>query len=144
VAAAIQCGLLPADRIPTYEEFLAVPFYDRTPPGLIGRPYYMGLDKKGNKTYFMGMWSERRSLAVAIEELLDSLGVERGSYLMQDAFPLLNFSTKFGGLLSKRYHLTQLGRRITVWGIKRQYARFVQLVREVGARVETGTEFGKE
>jgi len=96
----------------------------------------MGYDSRGNKTYCMGMWNKRQSLTAAIEEYLDGASVDRGSYLLQDAFPLINFSTKFGGLLSKRYSMTKLGRRLTVWGMQRQYMRFVELVREVKARLD--------
>lgn len=128
VAAAIHCGRLPADRVPTYGEFVSLPYYDRTPPRLIGSPYLMGRDEFGHQVYFMGLWDQRRSLVAAATTLLDAGGVSGRDYLLADAFPLINFSTKVGGLLSKRYSLTGLGRRITVWGMKRQYPCFVAMV----------------
>jgi hypothetical protein len=136
VAAAIHCGLLPADRVPSYDQFLAIPFYDRTEPALIGQPYLMGRDERGNDVYFMGMWNQRTSVTAAIHTILDLAGVGQRQYLLQDAFPLINFSTKLGGLLSKRYCLTGIGRKITVWGIKRQYPRFVALVAAVKISLE--------
>ncbi len=135
VAAAIHCGLLPCGRVPAYKEFAALPYYDRTRPELIGTPYLMGRDEKGHEVYFMGLWNQRDQLVAAACELLAGAGVAPAAFHFQNAFPLINFSTKVGGLLSKRYRLTAVGRRITVWGIQRQYPSFVAMVQDVKARV---------
>jgi hypothetical protein len=131
VASAIHCRLLPADRVPAYAEFVALPYYDRTAPRLIGSPYLMGRDENGHSVYFLGLWDQRLPLMSAVGTLLATAGVNERDFLFQDAFPLINFSTKLGGLLSKRYCLTTLGRRITVWGMQRQYPAFVAMVAEV-------------
>lgn len=131
VASAIHCGLLPADRVPAYAEFVALPHYDRTAPRLIGSPYLMGRDERGHSVFFLGLWDQRLPLMNAVGTILAAAGVDERDYLFQDAFPLINFSTKIGGLLSKRYCLTTLGRRITVWGMQRQYPAFAAMVAEV-------------
>lgn len=135
VASAIHCGLLPADRVPAYSEFVALPYYDRTAPRLIGSPYLMGQDEYGHSVYFLGLWDQRQPLMAAVGALLATAGVDEQARLFQDAFPLINFSTKIGGLLSKRYRLTNLGRRITVWGMQRQYPAFVEMVADVKNRL---------
>lgn len=117
--------------MPAYAEFIALPYYDRTAPRLIGSPYLMGLDERGHRVYFLGLWDQRVPLMNAVGALLAAGGVDERTYLFQDAFPLINFSTKVGGLLSKRYCLTTLGRRITVWGMQRQYQAFVAMVEAV-------------
>ncbi len=131
VASAIHCGLLPEDRVPSYDEFAALPYYDRTAPRLIGSPYLMGRDERGHDVYFLGLWDQRLPLIDAVATLLAAGGVDGRAFFFQDAFPLINFSTKIGGLLSKRYCLTTIGRRITVWGMQRQYPAFVAMVAEV-------------
>lgn len=136
VASAIHCGLLPTDRTPSADEFLNIPFYDRTLPTLIGRPYLMGCDERQNNVYFMGMWNQREKITSTIQCLLNIAGWKESTYILQDAFPLINFSTKFGGLLSKRYSFTQLGRSMTIWGMQRQYPAFVKLVYNVKNRLE--------
>ncbi|VBB06166.1 Hypothetical protein LUCI_1382 [Lucifera butyrica] len=136
VASAIHCGLLPAGCIPTRDHILAVPYYDRTEPELIGKVYFMGMDDKENQIYFAGMKNERARMMAAIMLLLDAAGICRQTYILQDTFPLINFSTKFGGLLSKRIYLTRLGRILSVWGIQRQYEQFVKLVDNVKRRRE--------
>lgn len=135
VASAIHCGLLPADRVPGYSEFVALPYYDRTAPRLIGCPYFMGRDEFGHSVYFLGLRDQRLPLMAAVGTLLATAGVSEETYLFQDTFPLINFSTKLGGLLSKRYSLTAFGRRITVWGIRRRYPVFVDMVAEVKTRL---------
>lgn len=135
VAAAIHCRRLPADRVPSYDEFIALPQYDRTPPRLIGSPYLMGEDENGHSVYFIGLRDQRTPLVVSATALLTAAGVADDAYLFADAFPLINFSTKLGGLLSKRYSLTGFGRRITVWGMRRQYPSFVALVAGVKDRL---------
>jgi hypothetical protein len=144
VAAAIHCGLLPVQRLPTYSEFNALPYYDRTDPNQVGAPYFMGTDENGSKIYFMGLWSQRQSIKASMQLLLDAAGVERSQYLFQDAFPLINFSTKLGGLLSKRYRLTTLGRKITVWGMRRQYWRFVEMVTQVKNKLGNCSQFDRQ
>lgn len=133
VAAAIHCGLLPRNRIPAAEEFLAVPFYDRTPPALIGTPYYMGCDEFGHKVYFMGLLNQRQSINAAFHELLDIAGLNSGGYLFVDAFPLINLSTKLGGLLSKKCRMSGVGRKLTIWGVRRRYTSFIALVEDIKA-----------
>jgi hypothetical protein len=137
VASAIHCGLLPADRVPAYGEFVALPHYDRTAPRLIGSPYLMGRDEFGHNVFFLGLRDQRLPLMDAVGTLLATAGVSENAFLFQDAFPLINFSTKIGGLLSKRYCLTSFGRRITVWGMQRQYPAFVAMVAAVKDRLRT-------
>ncbi|MBP2642917.1 MAG: hypothetical protein H6Q67_804 [Firmicutes bacterium] len=88
----------------------------------------------GHNIYFMGMWSQRTKVIIALNELLNTAGIAQNQYYFQDAFPLINFSTKLGGLLSKRCRLTKVGRNITIWGIRRRYWCFVDLVKTVKQR----------
>ena len=115
---------------------MRIPYYDQTDPDFVGMPYYMGKDTLGNSVYFMGMWNQRQQLASAIELLLSESGVPSKEFIFQDSFPVLNFSTKIGGALSKRLLITSLGRRISIWGIQRRYWQFVSLVEKVKKQLE--------
>jgi len=134
VASAIHCRLLPADRVPLYKELVALPYFDKTQPALIGRPYYVGTDEWDNEVYCMGLWNQRENLRQVIQILLALAQVSPSEFLLQDTFPLITFSTKMGGAMSKRCKLTLLGRRLSVWGIQRRYMDFVRLVDQVKAR----------
>ncbi len=137
VAAAIHCGLLPAARIPAAEEFLALCYYDKTKPALIGHPYFMGRDEGGNDIYFIGFWNQRDKLTEVIQSFLTLGGRKTEEYILQDAFPLITFATKCGGLLSKRLAITDFGRSLTIWGMRRQYGEFVRMVEQVKDRCKT-------
>lgn len=136
VASAIHCGILPSDRIPDEGEFISINYYDQTSPEKIGQPYFMGVDENNNNVYFMGMWNQREVLTTTLRTVLAIHGYQQNDYILQDAFPLISFSTKFGGLLSKKWRLTQLGRKLTIWGMRRQYPKFVQLVQDVKMRLK--------
>jgi len=71
-----------------------------------------------------------------IKTILMAGGIPTEAFVLKDSFPLLNFSTKFGGALSKRFMITSLGRRISVWGIQRRYPQFVSLVEDVKKQLE--------
>lgn len=96
----------------------------------------MGDDAKGNAVYFMGMWNQRQPLSTALQKLLLAGGISADAFIFQDSFPVLNFSTKIGGVLSKRFFITSLGRKVSVWGIQRRYPEFVSLVEGVKKRLE--------
>jgi hypothetical protein len=126
--------MLPKWRVPTLDEFLAVPYYNGSVPELVGTPYFMGYDEFGCRIYFMGMWNQRKNITTTLKILLGAAGITENRYILQDAFPLINFSTKIGGLLSKRYRFG-FGGKMTVWGMQRQYFKFVELVESVKVTV---------
>lgn len=96
----------------------------------------MGQDDKGNFIYFIGLWYPRKKLIQTLLTLLDITGVKDDEYMFQDVLPLINFSTKFGGALSKRFDLPSIGCRLSIWGIQRCYYNFVDLVTGVKGRLE--------
>lgn len=91
----------------------------------------MGVDEWQNQIYFIGFWNCRRELVEVLETILSLNGIEKDKYMFIDAFSLINFSTKLGGALSKRFCLTKIGRKFSVWGIQRRYFDFVKLVKTV-------------
>lgn len=131
VAAAIHCTLLPQYRTPTYREIVALPYYDRTEPRYIGTPYFVGKDEDGRPVYCLGLWACHEELVAAMRLFLQCIGIGRSMYLFVNAFALINFSTKLGGMLSKRLGFVAIGRVLSVWGIRRRYAKFVQKVMTV-------------
>lgn len=96
----------------------------------------MGTDEKDRQVYFMGMYNQRMQIREIIDTVLQLAGLSSRDYFLQDAFPLINFSTKFGGLISKKYSLTNIGRTLTIWGIQRRYPDFVTMVENVKNQLE--------
>lgn len=128
VASAIHCGFLPSDRIPNCEEIIKAPYFDNANPNYIGIPSLMGIDERGNKIYFMGMYNQRAEISFLINEIMYIEKINRNEYLFQDTFPIIGLTTKLGGLLSKKCGVTKLGRLLSAWGIKKKYLDFLNVV----------------
>lgn len=131
VAASLHCGLLPLDRTPKFREIVSLPYYDRTVPRYIGTPYFIGRDERGRAVYCLGLWADHAALVAALTKFLLFLGIGEDDFLFVNAFALINFSTKLGGVLSKRLGITAVGRMLSVWGIRRRYADFRRLIATV-------------
>ena len=131
VAAAIHCGYLPKDRIPTTTELLNTPHYDRTMTRDLGTPFLIGRDPLGYEVYILG----RKSAAQLIENLIPSVlkyyGYPPQKILLVNALERLHLLTTVGGTLSRGLGLITIGRPLTIWGIKMSYFNFVELVDSV-------------
>jgi len=135
VASAIHMGYLPIDRIPTKEEILNVPYYDQSPKESRGTPIYIGTDEELRKVYIVGMGAYRKEYTEIAYNFAFQLNndVKRNIQII-NVTPLLRFSVKVGGFLSRRAGLIKLGRPLTVVGIQKNYNLFVELVTDVKKR----------
>ncbi len=138
VAAAIHLGWLPSDRVPEPDEILGLPHYDKTNPDQIGICFYMGTDEAGREVYIIGMGAAKGVVRRAVESIFQICGVSRDEYTLVDTLPEVGIVTKIGGFLSRAVGLIGVGRPLTVWGMRRSYPRFVQLVQGVRARLDGG------
>ncbi|MGB9813135.1 MAG: DUF3189 family protein [Thermovenabulum sp.] len=135
IAAAIHVGYLPKDRIPKDEEFLKIPYFDKTDNYEIGTPFLMGKDEYGNEVYIIGMTNEREMIKKTIISFLKESGIDLNQIHMVDTLHLVNLKTKIGGLLSRRFKLVNVGRPLTIRGIQEKYFDFVNLVMKVKRRM---------
>jgi len=135
VASAIHMGYLPIDHIPTKEEILNVPYYDQSPKESRGTPIYIGTDEELRKIYVVGMGAYRKEYTEIGYNFAFQLNndVKRNIQII-NVTPLLRFSVKVGGFLSRRAGLIKLGRPLTVVGIQKNYNLFVELVTDVKKR----------
>lgn len=129
VAAAIHLGWLPCDRVPEPREIMGVPHYDRTAPRDIGTCFFMGTDEAGREVYIIGMGAAKRVVKQAIESIFRICGVPSAEYMLIDTLPQVGLITKVGGFLSRAVGLIGVGRPLTIWGVRRSYGKFIQLVR---------------
>lgn len=136
VAAAIHVGMLPVDRVPGYSEIVSIPHYDRTDSELIGFPFFMGVDCYGNHVYIVGMKNGKKLVKDIIYQYLKGYGIEE-QLLIVDALKTIGMVTKIGGFISRKLHLIKIGRPLTVWGIRKNYSKFIKLVQDTKNRVLT-------
>ena len=132
VASAIHVGYLPIDRVPTGEEILNTPYYDQSPKENRGIPIYMGTDTELRKVYALGMGPYRTEYTkIAYNFAFQLAGRNKGDIRIINVVPLLSFSVKLGGLISRRIGLIKLGRPLTISGILKRYDLFIKLVEDV-------------
>jgi len=127
-AAAIHLGLLPRDRLPTAEEIIAVPFFDRRDTRQQGCPNLMGKDERGDEIYVLG-WPGRPQVIEAIfAGLAGVFSLPENSYKLVDVRSGVNLMMRMGGFLSRRLGLVALGRPLVARGTRRAYRTILELV----------------
>ncbi|HPT77731.1 MAG TPA: DUF3189 family protein [Candidatus Atribacteria bacterium] len=129
--ASIHLNYLPSDRIPGPEEFAPLPFYDKMDHDKLGTPVYMGRDEYGWDVYIIGLKRANAVIIPAIRTYLNACGKDQADLLLVNALVELHPLTSIGGYSSRRLGLLSLGRRMTVWGIRKSYPKFLDLVSRV-------------
>lgn len=147
VAAWIHLGKLPLDRIPSAEEILRVPKYDRTLAGDFGRARLAGRDEWGNEVYVLGRGPCAKPVERALESGFRMAGGDGAELMIVNTLTCVNLSMRVGGFLSRRLGWTGIGRPIVLWGTLKAYPRLARLVRTTkgrlaGLKAEPRTERG--
>lgn len=126
-AAALHLGLLDRGRIPTEEDLMRVPYYDKTTDADFGSIRYMGTDEAGNDIYVFGKKTFNNRYSALLMGIARILG-EQEELVMIDCMNRVNWSMKIGGFTSRRLGLTFVGRPIVSWGTRQAFAQLVNLV----------------
>lgn len=135
VAAGIHLGYLPKDRVPTRQELLNTPHYDRTMTRDLGTPFLFGHDSHGFEVYVLGRKNAVHLVENLIPSVLEYYGHPTHEILLVNALERLSMITTAGGTLSRGMGFISIGRPLTVWGIRRSYWNFVRLVDSVQERI---------
>ncbi len=130
-AAAIHLGILPSDRVPSAEEFMAVPNYDTQKEEEHGQYKLMGRDEKGNDVYIVGV----ENLGCLFERLIrgtaEIFGVRENDFELINSLRYVNNLMRIGGYMSRRMGLVSWGRPLVIRGTQAAYWDFVKLVSKV-------------
>ena len=125
--AAIHLGYLPMDRIPDCREFIAVPHYDKMEDKNRGTPIYIGRDELGIDIYAIGLKNACHIMIPAIKSYLNVNNIQPKDILFVESLVKLHPITS-GRFLSRKLNLVSIGRPLTIWGIRRRYSVFVEIV----------------
>jgi hypothetical protein len=134
LAAAVHTRRLVPDRVPSPDELLALPLYDKQDGKDYGRIAAYGRDEAGNEIFVLG----RRSYVQAPEMVFCGL---RSAFKVAEPVKLvdtattLNWQMKVGGYLSRGLGLKAIGRLIVTWGSHLAYPRVVSLVETIRKEV---------
>ena len=126
-AAALHLGLLNKYSLPTGEDLMKLPYYDKTSDADFGSIRYMGTDEFDHEVYVLGKKSlgdRYSSILMGVAQLLH----KQDQLLLVNCTGVLNWSMKLGGFTSRRMRLVSIGRPVVSWGTQQAYRRLVSLV----------------
>lgn len=139
VAANIHINKLPMDMVPSKDELLGLPTFDKIEKEQIGRLIYIGEDEYNAKVYTL---SRQRNPNIAIGAITDMYTILHGSIdglFIVDTKPAVNLLMNIGGYTSRRLHWVSFGRPIVTKGTQQAYMDIVNIVKGVKNNMKKGT-----
>lgn len=127
LAACLHLGLISKERLPSTEEMLALPYFDKTDKRDFGRIRFMGVDEEQNEVYVLG----KKSLGDRYDRVLKGIAAILGKedeVMVVDCMSRVNVAMKLGGFTSRRMGWARLGRPVLGQGSRRAFLNLVNLV----------------
>ncbi|MGI5911508.1 MAG: DUF3189 family protein [Syntrophomonadaceae bacterium] len=127
IAAALHLGLLPKNRIPTRDELMAIPYYDKTTNTDFGSIRFMGVDEYRNEVYVLGKKGMGDRYSNILMGIADILGC-KDQLITVNCMNRVNWAMKIGGFSSRKIGIISLGRPVLVRGSQSAFMELVNLV----------------
>jgi len=136
-AAALHLRLLDRNRLPTDDELMSLPYYDKTTGDDFGTIRFMGTDEFGNDVYVLG----KKSLGKRFGNVLNGVAAilnAKDELLAVNCIDHVNWIMKIGGFTSRRAKLTWLGRPVVNRGTRQAFWQLVNLVETTRLKAMAG------
>lgn len=130
-AANIHVNNLPMNKIPSREELLNLPTFDKIEKKDQGHLLYIGQDEFGAKVYTLSRQYKPQLVIPAITDLYGIMNGNMEGLFLANTSPTVNNLMKIGGFTSRRLHWVGFGRPIVTRGTLKTYENIVALVRGV-------------
>lgn len=127
LAAALHLNLIEKHRVPTIEEMLALPYFDKTTREDFGSIRFMGIDENGNEIYVLGKKSIGKRCHKVLLGIAEILG-KKDEVIFVDCMSRVNIIMKLGGFASRRVGWVKLGRPVLGRGARNAFLDLVNLV----------------
>jgi hypothetical protein len=131
VTASLHLGLISNRRIPTKEEILKLPNFDKLVSKHHGRIFFIGRDEKGNKVYTMGCRNKSRITIKALKEIARIYNINIDNVKFINTISCVNLYLRIGGYLSRTMGMVSLGRPLVVYGVRKAFFDFVKLANKI-------------
>lgn len=125
LAANIHAGNLKAEKIPSSDELMKLPFFDKTTPDDFGKLYFIGRDEKGNDIYILG--SQNSNFEPVLRNLAALLELDK-DFVFVCTMPYVNPVLRIGGFLSRRLSMPLVGRPLVLLGARWAFPYLAGLV----------------
>lgn len=134
-AASIHLGYLPDDRIPSYHDFMELPFYEKQDNSDHGHLRLMGIDDFGNEIFIVGRRNQAKSFKLAISGIARIFGITEKDLYLADTMPYVNWKMMLGGFLSRRWNWIRIGRPLVIKGTQASFLDLANLVQSIKMQV---------
>jgi len=130
VAANLSTGHLKSE-LPSHDDLMALPHFDKTTAQDFGRFHYAGEDSQGNQVYTLGAKSGKYGYVLAA--LTKLMGADERFYFVS-TMPYLNLYLRIGGFLSRRLNLIFIGRPLVITVIRKTFNHLRLMVNQTQTR----------
>lgn len=127
IAAALHLGWLSKNQVPSFQEMLSLPYFDKTTNNDFGTIRYMGVDEYGNEVYVLGKKGMGDRCTQILNGVAHLLGKEQ-DILAVNCMNRVNWLMKLGGFASRRMGLVGMGRPVLNIGTRKAFMNLVNLV----------------
>ena len=131
VAANIHINKLPIDRIPSKQEILNIPTFDKIQKDQVGHLVYIGKDEFNAEIYTLSRQRKPNLVIAAITDMYCILHGSTNGLIIVDTKPAVNLLMNIGGFTSRRLHWVSFGRPIVIKGTQQAYMDIVNIVKNV-------------
>lgn len=131
IAACIHVGILPHERLPSSNQLMEAPCFDKVGPLDRGKLFFIGRDGYGNEVFMVGRGPEPKGIINGIRSGSAMAGLTDEDFLFVDTLPNVNWWMRVGGYLSRGLRWISVGRPIVIYGTKRAYPELVATVDKV-------------
>jgi len=128
-SACIHAGLLKESKVPSAQDLLALPYYDKQVAQDHGYIRFIGHDEYGNSVYI----TSKHGLGKNYEDIMRSIAsiadIPNKDLVFVDTMPYVNWLMVIGGYLSRRLGLVRIGRPIVILGTQISFHKFCHIVK---------------
>lgn len=129
VCANIHINKLAMDVVPTEEDILNLPTFDKITKAEYGRLIYIGTDEFGAKVYTLCRMRSKKYVIPAISDMYQIFNGDMNGFFLADTSPTVTNLLRLGGISSRVLGLVSFGRPIAAKGILQGYTEMVDLVK---------------
>lgn len=127
LAAALHLGLIEKNRLPSMDEMLALPYFDKTSKKDFGSIRFMGIDEYNNEIYILGKKNVGQRYDNMLKGVAELLG-KKDEIIFVDCMTRVNLGMKLGGFTSRRMGWVSLGRPVLGRSTRKAFLDMVNLV----------------
>lgn len=119
-----------AEDIPTSNDLMALPYFDKTTPEDFYHLHYTGTSNNGSQVYTLGAKSS--NYGYVLDALTRLKGTEE-HFAFIPTMPFVNMPLRIGGFLSRSLNMPFLGRPLVLAGAKKTFDKIRDMVNKLEA-----------